>query len=285
MQTPTHFTILPGQEGGYVYSTNFILETTLPTAYRRIVWSLGDGTVIYDKRKINHVYNYPGIYEITLEAWTRDGNYIKDEASISVDYILRDSIRFSKIPKSSSMPGLSTSEPFEVTFFSTRLEETINLVFQSLNSRSKPYDAVENEKWRFLIPKWYFVEAETGKRIKDFQTIKTSPVYYENTKIGVSGTCKFYYIDETSTITAVETSPVKLIVTVDTTNFVYPTESLRYPYYSYSNNQSVYTSLNWHVNACFPTNLRVTENFINDVFPTKWTNVPIPVMVTCRFAR
>lgn len=283
MQTPSHFTISPGQEGGFVYATNFTFKTTLPTAFKKIVWNFGDEVFEYNKRTVNHIYNYPGIYTVTLEAWTRDGIYIKDEGTVAVDYVVRDSIRFSKLPVNASMPGIPTAEPFEVTVISARLDNPISLVFQSLNSRSVPYDVAKDEKWRFLIPKWYFIDASTGEIIKDQQVVNTSPIYHNSVKVGVSGTFSFYYIDESATISNFDGCPVTLVVTVDTKNFVYPKESLIYPYYSYSNNKTIQTAANWEVNSCFPTNLKVTENFINNIFPTKWTNVPIPVMITCRF--
>jgi hypothetical protein len=283
MQAPTYFTISPSQEGGLVYATNFTFQSTLPTAFKKIVWNFGDEVFEYNKRTVNHIYNYPGAYTVVMEAWTRDGIYVKDEAVVFVDYVVRDSIRFSKLPVNASMPGLSTAEPFEVTVFSARLDEPISLVFHALNSRSIPYETAKDEKWRFLIPKWYFVDASTGQIIKDQQVMNTAPVYYNSVKVGVSGTFSFYYIDESSTINNLDGCPVTLVVTVDTKNFVYPKESLIYPYHSYSNNKAIQAATNWEVNSCFPTNLKVTENFINDIFPTKWTNVPIPVMVTCRF--
>ena len=71
--------------------------------------------------------------------------------------------------------------------------------------------------------------------------------------------------------------------TLSTQNFTYPPETLIYPYYSYSNNESVKAAALWHVYDVLPNELKVTENFIQDIYPYKWTQTKIPIMVTYKF--
>lgn len=280
---PTEFTISPGAQGD-VYATEFVFETTLPQQFRNIKWDFGDGHVIYTGRKTTHRYNYPGIYTVRLSAWSVSERFAEDFGTLTVDYVYRDSITFTQLPRQTSMPGLSTSEPFVLSVVSAKINEPISIVLQSIDSRSVPNNFVAEEQWRKIIPRWRFLDGETKQVLKDnLLDINTVPLYKNGTQVGVSGTASFYYIDDTTTVTTQEGCPVYLVATLSTQNFLYPPESIRYPYHSYSNTDAVQIAAAWEINDCFPTELKVSQNFNEDVYSYKWANVPIPVMITCRF--
>jgi hypothetical protein len=140
------------------------------------------------------------------------------------------------------------------------------------------------DKWNFLVPRWKFINAETNEIIEDVLPIKTTPIYKDSTIIAVEGSASFYYVDDLATGSDPNTScPLLITATLSTEGFSYPNETLIYPYHSYSNSEVARAVIAWQICDVVPTDLKVTENFLNDIYPIKWANVPIPVMVTCKF--
>lgn len=283
MQTPTNFTVSPSSQVGDVYGTEFTFTSNLPSNYTAFAWSFGDNVIEYNKSSVTHTYNYPGIYTIGLSAWTDTGLLYVDKADVNVDYVYRDAIMFSHIPSTFGTPGLPSVEPFTVSLTSAKIDQPLSIVFQAFNTKSVPHYAVP-DKWKFITPKWKFVDASTNQTLDGAIVLSSVPIYKNDKVVAMKGEASFYYIDDLSTGTDPNNDcPLMIAATLSTERFSYPPESLIYPYASYSNSEVARAVIAWQINDIVPTNLKVTENFLNDVYPIKWANVPIPVMVTCEF--
>lgn len=276
------FSVSPDTKGD-VYATTFeFAKTTLPT-YSIVTWDFGDGNFSYGTSEAFHSYNFPGVYKVALSAWSEEGNLETASTLIEVDYILRDAIIIDQIPSRWGLPGLPSVEPFVVSLTSAKIDEPLCVILQALNTKSVPHYAVP-DKWNFLVPRWRFVDASTNEIISEAITLSTTPIYKDSTIIAVRGQASFYYIDDLATGTDPTVScPLLITATLSTTNFEYPLETLKYPYHSYSNSEVARAVIAWQISDVVPTDLKVTENFINDIYPIKWAGIPIPVMVTCKF--
>ena len=269
---------------GNVYATEFVCVQQNFLDYTRTVWNFGDGFVVYNTISAQHSYNYPGIYNITLSAWSNEGNILLAAKSVDVDYIIRDAIVAKQIPRDKSVIGNKTKDAFTIQLTSTKINNELTVSLYSLNSNSIPNEVL-SDKWNFLAQRWRFIDAATDEIIQsNVVTLTTTPVYSNTKIIAVSGEFSFYYVDDSPTEYDGETScPAILLATLSAQNFLYPPETLRYPYYSYSNTETVQVAIPRFIMDLIPTKLTITENFINEIYPIKWTNVPIPVMLTCSF--
>lgn len=283
---PDLFTVSPTSGTGSVFLTEFTFVVSNPeaTAY---AWDFGDKNNSYSGPSVSHIYNFPGTYTVSGSAWSDTGSLSSYKLDVTVDYVLPNKLEFTQIPDEFSDPGEKTSSPFVVSLTCTEIQDNLYLDLQSLNTNSIPFEDVPT-KWQSITPKWKFIDASTNKVVQDGLLVKTSPIYRSHNGqqriVAVSGEASFYYIDDLSTnFTADNTSPVLLIATLSTSNFVYHPDSPVYPYNSDSNNDAAKAAVIWQINNYFPTNLKVTENFISNVYPYKWTNVPIPTMVSCQF--
>lgn len=283
MQVPTRFTVSPPSQQGDVYATEFVFSANFPFAFVSFTWDFGDGRSIYNEPTVRHTYNYPGIYTVSLSAWTSQGFLIKDSAEINVDYVYRDIISIDRLPNEYGLAGLPTEDPFVVSLTSARINEPIGIVLQALNTKSVPYEAVDS-KWKNITPKWRFVDSETKQIIDGVYRIKTDPIYKDSKIVAVTGTASFYYIDDLSTITEEGNEcPLLLVATLSTDHFTYPPETINYPYYSYANSDVTRAFINWQISPAVSTDLFVTENYISNVYPIKWSTIPIPILVSCKF--
>jgi hypothetical protein len=279
---PLSFKVTPDTQEGDVYATEFEFRSNFPPQYTRFVWDLGDRTkLVYDQSKVLHTYRYPGYYTVSLSAWTDYGEYAADSATINVDYPYRDSLTFTQIPSTFGVPGVISNMPFIVSLTSAKIDQPLSLVLHSYNSKSVPHYAVP-EKWNFIVPQWRFKDLNENT-LGETVTLSTTPVYKNGKVVAVKSDFSFYYVDDVSTGIDVQNDcPMLVIVTLSTQEFTYPPESLVYPYASYANNEIVQTVATWQLIDCIPSGLKVTENFISDMYPVKWANVPIPVMVTIK---
>jgi hypothetical protein len=277
------FSLHPGNKGN-VFETEFITSQNNFLNYNINIWDFGDGTTLYNSPTSSHIYQFPGVYRISLSAWSEQGYFLMAEDYINVDYIFRDGITFTNIPEENSIVGIPTSESFVVSVTSCRINEPISITLHALNTNSLPEHKIK-EKWQHLAPKWKFVDALTNKSIDSNITLNTSPIYRNSKIVAVSGSYSFYYVDDTPTQFDKDEGgcPVILLATLSSQNFSYPPESLHYPYYSYSNNETVQAAVPRYIMNVIPTELKITENFLSNIFPIKWTGVPIPVMTTCVF--
>ena len=275
------------KEGAYkgnVYATQFEFKQQNFFEYTETAWEFGDGNTAYNSTTAAHIYNYPGIYQVSLSAWSNNGYLQTAKEQIDVDYIIRDSMVATKIPADKSVVGAKTKECFTIALTSTRIQEPIVVALHSLGSASIPYSAAP-QKWNFLTQRWRFVDATTNEVISgNLIEVNTAPIYSNSNQIAVSGEFSFYYIDDSPTrFDSGVGCPAMLIVTLSAQNFLYPPETLRYPYYSYSNTESVQVAIPRFIMDLVPTELKITENYLSNVYPIKWTTVPVPVMVTCMF--
>lgn len=281
MQIPTYFSIFPESQIGQVYGTEFTFVADLPVRYTKFAWDFGDRSGIsYDVETTSHTYNYPGIYTVQLSSWTNDGDLYVDWATIDVDYVYRDSVLFTQIPDTYGIPGIASYQSFIVSLTSAKIDQDLSLVLQSFNSQSVPHYAIP-EKWRFITPTWRFTEAD-GTVLNGPLILPRTPVYNEEGKIvAIKAEKAFYYIDDLSTgLDPDKDCPLMIVATLSTERFYYPPESLIYPYASYSNSEVARAVISWQINDVIPTNFKVTENYLNEIYPIKWANVPIPVMLT-----
>jgi len=282
-----NFTVSPSSATGNVFLTEFTFTVPI-TGYTSFAWDFGDNIVSYTGPSTSHIYKYPGTYTVSGSAWTDDGTTaVFSTSSISVNYVYPNKIIFSQIPTEFSNPGQKTKTPFVISLTSTEIERTIGLVLQSLNTDSIPIVNIP-AKWQAIVPKWQFINADTNELITETLIAKTTPIYQTQNNVqrivAVSGTASFYYLDDISTRYDNSTSsPILLIASLSTNVFVYPPDSPVYSYNSYSNDDAARAAVVWQVNNCFPTNLKITENFISDIYPIKWKNVSIPTMITCEF--
>lgn len=280
--TPKYFDINPASQEGQVYGTEFVFNSLLPLEYTKFIWDFGDGYKKYDSSATSHTFSYPGIYTVSLSAWTDYGLIFSEKGSINVDYVIRDRLVFSKVPETFNLPGVINSIPFTISLTSSKIDQPLAVYLQAYYSKSLPHYAVPS-KWKFLVPTWKFLDINRQLLYNNLLEVPTEPIYNEQNKIvAVKGSASFYYIDDiASGADLANVCPLLLGATLSTQNFTYPPESIVYPYTSYSNNETVRAIQAWQIVDNMPTNLKVTENYISDVYPVKWANVPIPLTITC----
>lgn len=281
MLIPTYFNIFPDTQTGEVYGTEFTFSANLPAEYVMYAWDFGDNSeIVYNKSSTSHTYKYPGVWTVQLSSWTNAGNFYVDNATINVDYVHRDSVLFTQVPETYGIPGLSSVKSFIISVTSAKIDQPLSIVLQSFNSKSVPLYSIP-EKWSFITPTWRFVDTK-GAVLQGPIQLDTQPIYNSSNKIvAVKADKEFYYIDDLATgLDPEKDCPLMLIATLSTERFSYPLESIIYPYASYSNNEVTRAVISWQINDIIPTNLKVTENYLNDIYPIKWTNIPIPVLIT-----
>lgn len=276
---PNYFTVTPESQKGNVYATDFIYTAEFPAEYTQFSWDLGNGLFEYNTPSVTATYGFPGVYKVGLSAWTNEGFLLTDQTDVDVDYIFRDVLVFTQLPSAYGTPSVKSDSPFTIELTSSKIDQPLSIVLQAFNTNSVPSYAVP-EKWEFLVPRWRFVDAETDQNLDGPIVLKTNPIYRNNKVVAVSGGASFYYVDD---LASGGGCPLLLAATLSTERFTYPPESLRYPYYSYSNSEVARAVISWQINDAIPTRLKVTENYLSDIHPIKWSTVPIPVMITCEF--
>ena len=282
MQTARNFTVSPSSQKGDVYGTEFTFTAKLPGEFTSFAWSFGDKRISYNSPVVKHTFDYPGIYNISLSAWTDYGKIYVDEADVDVDYVYRDALEFAKFPELFNLPGFMNYDPFVVSITSSKIDQPIAVYLQAFGTKSFPFYATPS-KWRFLTPTWSFTEASTSAvLVNNLLQVPTEPILNKDNKVvAVKGQASFFYTDSFPTDPdPVLTCPLLFGATLSTHHFTYPRESIIYPYASYANTDTVRAVIPWQVTDSIPTTLKVTENFLQDVYPIKWANVPIPIMLT-----
>lgn len=273
-----NFSVTPNS--GFVYGTDFTF-TDLTTSDSTIVhrtWDLGDGTFLYDTTTAVKNYNYPGVYTISLTSTDLVGDISTFTSQISAEYLYRDSVEFVSLPSNYSNPGDFTKTPFKVKIVSAQIDQPIFLNLFAANSQSTPYQFVP-EHWRFLTPTWRFTDKNYN--FVTSLSVQTTPILFNNKTVGVSGEAEFYYTDGISTGNPETDCPIVITATLETSGFSYPKDSNVFPYASFSNNKTAVAATTWLVNDIRPNILKVTENYLSDIYPQKWAGIKIPFIVTC----
>jgi len=262
---------------GSVYVTDFTFtDLTTGVAIVNRIWDLGYNKLIYNSPTIQHIYQYPGSYTVQLTSYDINGNSYYAKKDVEVDYIFRDAIRFVQIPDQFSVPGLPTATTFKVAVTSAQINTPLILDLYASNARSVPFSTVDS-KWGFLIPTWKFTDKNYS--IIDTLSVETVNLYVNGKVAGVSGEAEFYYIDDLSTGLSDE-CPLLLIVTLQTSGFNYFNDAYTDNSYPSFANSTVDTAVVWKVHTLQPRTIDVTENYLNNVYPIKWSGVKIPFLIT-----
>lgn len=276
-----NFTVSPSI--GTVLATEFtITNLTSGGSVDQYTWDFGLGDLVYNVENPTKVYNFPGIYTISLTAIDFNGNSSTYSQQVTASLAYRDYIRFTQIPEKFPDPGRLTDAPFKFEVISANPDKPLVVDLFATNSRSVPYQYT-SDRWQFLTPTWRFLD-------KDQQPISQInidpvPVYVNNVVVAVSGTGEFYYLDSSGTEDPTQSCPILLSVTLQTSGFSNPIDSSVYPYESFANNQTVRAGVIWQVNDLKPTLLKVTGNYVEDIESFQWEGVKIPVLVTAHSNR
>jgi hypothetical protein len=265
---------------GDVYATKFVAANlTTGSNIKRTVWNFEGKQLYYNTNNPTHVYKYPGIYTVSLSAIDFDNNISTKSLQITAELPYRDYLTFTQIPETFPDPGKLTNTPFKIEVLSTNVNQPILVDLFAVNSKSTPEQFIP-KKWNFLTPTWKFLD-------KNLSTVTTLsvvsvPVYKNNTVVAVSGTAEFYYVDSIGTGEPTGScSPILITATVQTSSYSNPNDSEIFSYNSYTNNQTVRAGVIWLVNDIYPNLLKVTANYVDNIFSKQWSGIKIPVMITC----
>jgi hypothetical protein len=283
MTAPLYFNISPSNQTGFIYSTQFAFTANVPSGFTSLLWDFGDNNTEYNLVTAFHLYEYPGIYTVSLSACYPIGSIVTNSAEVEVDYLIRDSMEIISSPTSYGTASVMPTEMFVLGVTSCQINSSIGIVLQSINSASLPHYGVNLEnKWNFLVPQWRFVNSETNEPINEVLRVNTKPIFdSKGNTVAVSGTASFYYYDDSAS--TLNPCPLLLVATLSSLHFVNPQDSNYYRYPSYANSEVTRATIAWQINETIPTDLKITENYINEVYPIKWSNVPIPILISCEY--
>ena len=272
-----NFTVSPSS--GYVLATQYTVTnlTTSDSTIQQYNWDSGTGEIQYNVTTPVFIYKAPGTYNISLTARDYNGSTSSYTQSVFVDLRYRDYITFSQIPNSYANPGLPTDEPFEISVISSNPNSPLIVDLYAANSLSTPLEYVPS-KWNFLTPTWHFTDVNSN--IIKSLIVPSTPVYVNGVVVAVSGTAKFYYVDSMSTGNPVDNCPLLITATLQTSGFSNFTDSNIYAYPSYANNASTKVGITWQVNDLIPNLLKVTGNYIDNIYFNQYNGIKIPTLIT-----
>ena len=264
---------------GYIYATTFTFVNANSSNNVQSVWNMGDGTYLYNENIINHIYNYAGVYIVSLSTFDAFNNSSTSSLQITALSYVNDYVTFSALPTAYGLAGSPTSSPFTIKVFSAQITQPLIIDLYAENSKSIPYNEV-SKKWNFINPTWGFTTDSEGLNYISSILLTSSPLYYNNTIVGASAEVSFYYIDSIGSGSTATNCPLLISATLQTSGFNNPLDSSIYQYSSFSNSKVSRAVTTWRVGETFPDYLKVTGNYIDEIYPEKWTNVKIPTMVT-----
>jgi PKD repeat protein len=273
------FTVEPSLTGD-VFSTDFYFKNTTTSSTEKVLytWDFGDGNNTYDIYSPTHTYRYPGTYTVTLTAQNSDDEINVHRADVSVDYPVRDYIKYVQIPESFADPGKPTKIPFKIEVASSQYEQPLIIDLYASNSKSIPEQFIE-KRWTFLAPTWKFLDKNYN--FVTSLTAEPTPIYKNSRVVGVSSTAEFYFIDAKSNGSPDSTCPPLIITaSLKTDTYTSPKDSNTYKYQSFANNKQTIAAIVWHVNNTPPTHLKVTGNYIAPIYPHQWKDVKVPILIT-----
>lgn len=260
---------------GNVLSTKFtVTNLTSGAVIDKYIWNYGFENLIYEEKNPIFIFKVPGIFNVTLSAVDVEGNIDTFTQTITADLTLKDSLSFISIPPDYSEPNSKTTIPFKISVTSSNPENSLNVDLFSSNSLSVPYQFVDN-KWNFLTPTWKFTDINSN--FITTLSVEPTPIYNNNTIVGVSGIGEFYYIDALGN----KNNPVTITATLQTSGFNNYYDSFVYQYPSYSNNKIVKKNIDWYVKQKFPTTLKITGNYLDNINKLQWKGIKIPFLITC----
>lgn len=275
------FTVTP--QSGFILGTEFtVTNQTSGATIEQYTWDFGTGELQYNITNPTFIYKYPSVYTINLTAIDIDGNTSTFSQNITADIAYRDYIKFLQIPEKFSNPGKLTDTPFKIEILTSNIDASLVVDLFASNSKSTPYQFLP-EKWNFLTPTWKFLD--TNQNFVTSLSVIPTPIYLNERVVALSGTAEFYYVDSTSAGDPTNNCPILITATLQTSGFNNPNDSYIYPYPSYANNETVRAGVVWQVNDLFPNVLKVTGNYIDEIYPKQWNGIKIPVMITAHSNR
>lgn len=267
---------------GNVYETDFTFfdTTSSENLIVKRIWDFGDSTKEYNTKTPTHSYNYPGTYIVSLSTFDILGNFQFVSKPITVEYVYGDCLEFTELPDDYAIPGHPTATPFKISLTSAQINVPIFVDLYAANSQTTPYETVP-EKWRFLTPTWRFLD----KNLTPTTTLSVAVdnLYLNNKVVAVSGASEFYYVDDKcsgSTSDPYSKCPILITATLQTSGFIFPKDSKVFNYPSYANNNVIRAGVIWNVYSVIPTHLKITGNYLENVYPYKWTNIKTPFLIT-----
>jgi PKD repeat protein len=276
-----NFTVSPLT--GVVFATDFtVTNLTSGGSVEKYVWDFGTGELIYDIVNPTYKYKSPGTYTITLTATNFDGESVTISREVTTEIAYRDYLKFTQIPESFPNPGVIPEVPFKIEVLTSNVNHPIIVDLFASNSKSTPLQYA-SDRWNFLTPTWKFLD-------KNFTpvtslSVQTVPIIINNNVVAVSGESEFFYVDSSSTGTPTINCPILITATLQTSSFNNSLDSNIYPYESHANNKTVRAGVIWQVNDLTPTLLKISSNYVEEVYPKQWSGIKVPILITAHSDR
>lgn len=166
--------------------------------------------------------------------------------------------------------------PFEVTVWSDNTNTVDSIYTYVDGSKSQPYD--ENlTRYSRLVPQWWFQDIDGNK--KEIYELDNTKIYneYDGLYIGTSGTCQFYFNDDTPTGSNGEILVVSPIVSGFVVESDMTDNVVEYPGYS---NPLVRATHIYYVNSLYQDKLDITRDGIRPLKNYYWYTNSIPNTIT-----
>jgi PKD repeat protein len=198
-QNALSFSISPQIGYSKVTPYQFTTNVSQTLSSYSLLWSFGDGSISNEINPV-HIYNLPGKYPITLNAYVSAG-VISLSSILNVKLLMNESIYFEYVPPP-TFAGHFNRYPFRVEYTSSK-EGPHYIDIGSQFSRS--YQAqIPANKWSFLRPQWRFLDIN-GNPI-DILIPSETPIYCNELgvvdhdpsglMVGVTGAAEFYFVDD-----------------------------------------------------------------------------------------
>lgn len=260
---------------GYTNFTDFVFESRSlsNTSIQKYLWFISDGTLYYNTPKIHHKFNNSGTYTVRLTIWDEDNKQQTSSVTVQVQQYLSDTIFFKHIPKYFPGPGSKTDKPFTVSFTTTITGRAPVISLYADNSRSIPSNASILPTWKDLIPTWRFYDL-SGNNVTQLTATNYTPVYYDSSLIGYKGTVDFYFVEDIGINDPFLEQPTVIFATLQTTT--QESDILN------STQNTIQKATFWYTDKPIPTDIKITETTIGDIYPTKWSGVKVPYLYTLK---
>jgi len=285
--------VTPGTSG-YAKGTKFVfvvsgVSIVSETGYK-IRWDFGNGlsytdsyNITTNQYTIEHIYEYAGNYDVNVSVWATDklDSETNSEETITQSIIVTEFYSNKiLIDGGDDTTPIAIPQTYTVSITSIDVDSPLYVGFYPNNSNSVPFYAIP-PKWSFITKKWSL--SQNGVESKDeVFLIDTAPCALptniaQNTTnvIAVSGKLILNYVDDSP-------GNVTLQAQISSSNFSSKTDSFIFDYPSFSNSvgSSMVATKELTIQDANITTLKVSENYLNEIYPFKWFDVPIPVMVT-----
>jgi hypothetical protein len=266
------------QNKGNVLVTPFtITNLTSGSNLSHYLWDFGNGNNSYKETPDPYIYKSPGIYVIGLTAYDTLGNYDTSQTSITATHTFQDSLIITQIPDNISLPGQPTNTPFKVSVISSTPNQPLLINLFCINSPSTPSEINQN-KWNYLAPSWKFLDKNLN--VVTQLSVDSTPLYENGVVVAVSGSAEFYFVDSQGTGYFGDDCPLLITATLQTSSFPNFEDSLIYDYPSFSNSKVLKVGTMWWVYHVLPNSIKVTGNYIDQIYNKQYKGIPIPVLLT-----